>query len=245
MANISSAWRFLHRTVAAVAIAVALARTASYAQTIPADRAVPPAAGPTLVSFTPYATFFSRLTRRSRTVDPFVFVRDPTVLAGVGPANVAHPDDVRPARTDDPPNAPLLDAKGVAMHVRLGRWFAGQGYLKHDALAAGDLVSTTFTRLVPGGVYSLFAVEFRAGHAYYSPLDGTGETNSFRADRLGAAAFNVRTVDHLRPRDGVALVYHSDDASHGPTRGTPGLDAHVQLMAILVGPHEHDERLYR
>jgi hypothetical protein len=98
--------------------------------------------------------------------------------------------------------------------------------------AHAALVTASFSRLIPGGVYSLFVATFRPTGNTFAPLDGRGLHN-FAALSDGTARASVYTPYHLAHANAVLLVYHSDGRAHGMSRGEPGVTAHHQLIARL------------
>jgi hypothetical protein len=184
------------------------------------------------LTFEPHGAFFSRETHQPRAIDPQVFVRVSGAAAGVGPQGIAHVAGLAPAPLSGPPGAPLYNAEDRPLGFTLGRWLQAHG---QGAIAAAgersDRVMASFTNLIPGGVYSLFEVTFGPGGNTFTPLDGSGATNSFTARTAGTARITVLTRALLTHANAVLLVYHSDGHAHGRQRGVPGVTAHHQLIA--------------
>ena len=97
----------------------------------------------------------------------------------------------------------------------------------------GQRVSLAFEKLLPFGVYSLFRIAFTPAGAVFTPLDGTGTSNSFTVGAEGSAKLSVVTNDPLAPGNAIVLVYHSDGHPHGDSRGDLGVTAHQQLIVRL------------
>jgi hypothetical protein len=189
---------------------------------------------PIMLMFEPHGSFFSTETHQPLTIDPQVFVQAAAAPAGVGPQNIMHAAGFAPARLAAPADTPLFTADGKPLNVTLGRWLEAGGRAQVEALGgSGDRVTVSFTGLVPGGVYSLFAVTFATSGNTFTPLDGTGRSTSSAALGTGTARATVMTPEHLTHANAIVLVYHSDGQTHGMSRGAPGLTAHHQLIARL------------
>ena len=181
-----------------------------------------------------HAAFFSRETHQHKPLDPQVFVADAAVQAGVGPQNIRHAAGFRPAFLADPRALSAHNADGKPLEFTLGAWLAaeGQGRLATQPEGATH-IACTFSKLRPHGVYSLFENHFDKKPIGFTPLDGTGATNSFTADAQGNARIAVVAPKPLTHANAVLLVYHSDGKTHGMERGSIGVTAHHQLIARI------------
>lgn len=178
-----------------------------------------------------HAAFFSKETRQARALDPQVFVRDRHAPAGAGPQNIAHAAGLRPAFLSDPPRAALFNAEGKPLGFTLAQWLGAKGTV--DVAADSRTVSVHLRGLRPGGIYSLFENHFDRQPIGFTPLDGTGAGNSFVASPRGTAAISIRAPEPLNHDNAVLLVFHSDGAAHGASRGEIGVSAQHQLIARL------------
>ncbi len=190
------------------------------------------AAGSVTLRFESHGTFFSSETHQLVAIDPQVFVPTPAATAGVGPQNIAHAAGLAPARLLGPADTPLFTAEGKPLNITLGRWLGAGGTSGVEAVGEhADRVTASFTGLLPGGVYSLFAVTFQPSGNTFAPLDGTGISTNFVALSTGTARATVLTPARLTHANAILLVYHSDGWTHGASRGAPGVTAHHQLIA--------------
>lgn len=64
----------------------------------------------------------------------------------------------------------------------------------------------------------------------FTPLDGVGTRNNFRANAAGAAAIAVGVPTPFTHANAILLTYHSDGRNHGAKRGALGVVAHHQLI---------------
>ena len=187
------------------------------------------------VTFELHATFFSRETNTSPAIDPQVFVVDDRVsTAGTGPQGIAHIAGVRPMALNEPDVA-LVNAEGSPLLFTVSRWTSATGSASiADTSGISQEITVRFSKLIAFGVYSLFKNSFSAAGVVFTPLDGEGTHNTFRADQLGAATFAVTTPQRLTNRNAILLVYHSDGVDHGSDRGKIGYSAHHHLIASLT-----------
>ena len=182
--------------------------------------------------FVIHASFFSQETHQPKPVDPHVFVKDPSAPAAVGPQNIQHAASFRPALLTDPPSTRVFTADGKSLGFTLGQWLGAKGTVTVTPLASGGArIAARFMGLRPHGVYSVFENHFDQQPVGFTPLDGTGTKNSFRAKSDGTATINVIAPEMLTHANAVLLVYHSDRKSHGSSRGEVRIDAHHQLIA--------------
>ncbi|MDE2227761.1 MAG: hypothetical protein KGL11_01810 [Alphaproteobacteria bacterium] len=190
------------------------------------------AAAPLNLIFTTHAMFFSSETRQATPLDPQVFVRDAAAPAAAGPQGIRHVAGFRPAPMSDPPATPVFTAQGKPLGFSLGAWLGATGTATITPLASGKArVTARFKGLRRHGRYSLFENHFDQQPVGFTPLDGRGTKNSFVADANGAATITVIAPQALTDANAVLLVYHSDHATHGLSRGDPGVTAHHQLIA--------------
>lgn len=189
--------------------------------------------GTVALDFKLHAWFFSREAHQVPPVDPHVFVVDPAAAAGVGPQGIRHVAGFRPALMFGPHDIGVYSALGRPLGFTLAEWFAAHGAVRITVAGAGARVACQFHRLRPNGVYSLFENHFDQKPVGFTPLDGAGTHNNFVADANGDASIVVRTPAPLTHANAVLLVYHSDNKSHGMSRGEIGVTAHHQLIARL------------
>jgi hypothetical protein len=181
-----------------------------------------------------HATFFSHETHQPKPLDPQVFVADAAVQAGAGPQKIRHTTGFRPAFLADPHGLAAHNADGKALEFTLGAWLAAEGQVQlMPQPEGGTHIACTFSKLRPHGVYSLFENHFDQKPIGFTPLDGTGKTNSFTADAQGNARVAVVAPKPLTHANAVLLVYHSDGETHGTERGSIGVTAHHQLIARI------------
>ncbi len=190
------------------------------------------AAEPLRLDFVTHASFFSRETKQANPIDPQVFVRDPAAPAAMGPQGIRHVKGVRPLPLSDAPQTKLYTATGKPLGFTAGEWLGATGRvtITPDQKGGGEIVAT-FEGLRPGGVYSLFENDFATKPISFSPLDGRGTRNSFKARGDGSASVKVHAPKMPTGVNAVLLVYHSDGKTHGRSRGNPGVTAHNQLIA--------------
>jgi len=180
-----------------------------------------------------HAWFFSHEMHLAQPIDPQVFVADPKVAAGIGPQGIRHVAGFRPALMFGPHDVSLYNALGEPLGFTLAEWFAAHGTVQITTAGTGTRVACRFHRLRPNGVYGLFENHFDQKPVGFTPLDGAGTNNSFVADANGDASIVVETPAPLTHANAVLLVYHSDNKTHGVSRGDIGVTAHHQLIARL------------
>lgn len=190
------------------------------------------AAEPLSLDFVTHASFFSKETNQANPLDPQVFVRDAASPAATGPQGIAHAKGYRPLALSDAPETKLYDARGKALGFTAGKWLAATGHvtITPDAKGGAEIV-TAFQGLKPGGEYSLFENHFDTRPVGFTPLDGKGTHNSFKAKHDGSATVKVHAPAVPTSANAVLLVYHSDGRAHGESRGELGVTAHHQLIA--------------
>ncbi len=181
--------------------------------------------------FLTHAAFFSLESKQVNLLDPQVFVPDPASLAGTGPQGIAHVAGVRPAFGVDDPDVRVVNAQGVPLGFTLGQWLGARGRASLSQIADGRTTMVyVLSGLVPGGVYSFFENHFASDGVTFTPLDGTSEHNTFTATAQGTASGSISIPGTVRHSEGILVVYHSDRAAHGMSRGQIGVDAHHQLI---------------
>ena len=190
-------------------------------------------AAPLRLKFELHAAFFSAETHQMPPIDPQVFVADPKAKAGIGPQGIHHAAGFRPALLEGPRDIGAYNALGAPLGFTIGQWFAATGALAIAPAGAGASIACRFANLRPNGVYSLFENHFDQKPVGFTPLDGTGEHNSFIAEADGRASVTVRAPAKPIHANAVLLVYHSDSHDHGLERGQIGVNAHHQLIARL------------
>ena len=160
-------------------------------------------------------------------------MQDPASPGATGPQNIQHIAGFRPALIEqDAKTTPLFNAKGESLGFDLGQWLGATGGVTITPSANGKAtISAQFSKLQPGGFYSLFENHFDQQPVGFTPLDGAGKANNFVADKKGAARVTVTAPQMLTHANAVLLVYHSDKAFHGDQRGEIGVTAHHQLIA--------------
>ena len=182
-----------------------------------------------------HAAFFSKETSQKQTVDPQVFVKDPSAKAGRGPQGIEHVVGFRPAFATDPKDSPLFNAQGSDLPgLTLGSWLGATGDVTITPGKSGQVrIQARFRGLIPQGVYSLFENHFDQTPIGFTPLDGKGLSNTFIANPDGTASISVTAPEKLTSDNAVLLVYHSDATPHGQSRGAIGVTAHHQLIAKI------------
>ena len=185
------------------------------------------------LQFILHAVFFSDETHQAKPLDPHAFVKDAAAPAAVGPQNIPHAAGFRPALVAGPLDVEAFNAQGKSLGFTLADWFAAKGSVKITPTGTGAKIDCQFTQLRPNGIYSLFENHFDQKPIGFTPLDGTGKTNSFHAKSDGSATITVVAPKMLTHANAVLLVYHSDHKTHGTSRGEPGVTAHHQLIARM------------
>lgn len=186
------------------------------------------------LDFLTHAAFFSEETHQPVPLDPHVFVQETGAPAGNGPQNIQHIAGLRPAHISDPGSLPVFTAPGRPLGFSLAQWLGASGTVTITNRPGGNSVITArFRHLRPNGIYSLFENHFDQNPVGFTPLDGTGKRNTFKANPNGTATISVRPSGVLTHDNAVLLVYHSDRQAHGASRGEIGINAHHQLIARI------------
>ena len=190
------------------------------------------AASPLKMEFVTHAAFFSAETKQPKTLDPQVFVHDPAARAATGPQGIKHVAGVRPPLIDqDAKSSMLYNAEDKPLGFDLQTWFSAAGNVTIAEQGGKKLLEASFKGLKPNAHYSLFENHFDHTPVSFTPMDGTGEANSFVARPDGSAKVSMTLPDFPTHANAVLLVYHSDGQTHGLERGRIGIDAHHQLIA--------------
>jgi len=187
----------------------------------------------TRVVYQPHMVFFSHEAGLSTIIDPQMFVSAPGTPAGTGPQGIVHVANFTPAPAADPPATVLYNADGQDLGLTLGEWEAAQGRGMLRCGGDGATAVSHFQHLVPRGVYSLFVVHFAVqGSGRFTPLGAAdGSNNSFVANPAGQGHERSLVTPCLTSgSEGVVLVWHSDDQTHGASLGSPGVTSHNQLI---------------
>jgi len=180
--------------------------------------------------FLTHAAFFSLESKQPDVVDPQAFVADASAKSGSGPQGIVHLAGIRPTFGVENPATPAINAQGRPLGFDLAKWFGAHGVVELKSLGTNTAAEFSFAGLVPDGRYSLFENHFSATGVTFTPLDGTGTTNSFTAKRDGRAALKLTIPGTVKHAEGLLLVYHSDGQDHGMQRGELGITAHHQLI---------------
>ncbi len=190
------------------------------------------AASPLKLDFVEHAAFFSAETKQPKVLDPQVFIRDAAAQAATGPQEIKHVDGVRPPLIDqDAKSSMLYNAEDKPLGFDLQTWLSASGSLTLTEQGGKTVLEASFKGLKPNAHYSLFENHFDHTPVSFTPIDGTGNTNSFVARPDGSAKVSIMLPDFPTHANAVLLVYHSDGQTHGLERGRIGIDAHHQLIA--------------
>jgi hypothetical protein len=190
------------------------------------------AASPRKMGFITHAAFFSAETKQPKVIDPQVFVHDGAAIEAVGPQGIKHVSGLRPAFIEqDAKTSMVFTADNKPLGFDLGTWLGATGSVTISDEDGKPSLVATFAGLKPKGQYSLFENHFDQKPVGFTPMDGTGEANSFAAQPDGTAKVSMTLTHVLTQANAVLLVYHSDDRAHGLDKGQIGIDAHHQLIA--------------
>ena len=143
------------------------------------------------------------------------------------------------------PKAVGPHAKGEPLGMTLGQWLRHQGTGKYTCTDGVGSLDTSFSGLVPDGVYTMW-------HAFIAlpptdPFSGTldlplgardGSQSVFKADAEGEASFVHQFQPCLEMSDVwttsmLAINYHSDGKTYGGSPGQFGYNAHIPLFLML------------
>lgn len=134
--------------------------------------------------------------------------------------------------------------KGQPLGFTLEEWLAGSGSGTYACEDGQGKLRTTFTDLVPNGVYTMwYFIEPDPPTVPYSGYDlplgaRDGSQNTFVADAEGNATYNVTfepclQLSSIQFLTGLAIAYHSDENTYGRHPGEFGENSHVQLFTML------------
>jgi WD40 repeat protein/serine/threonine protein kinase len=180
------------------------------------------------------------------------------VYIDAGAGQVARPRDLNPETLAQPlyrtavevplPLEPPGDAgpfpKGEPLGFTLGEWLSAIGRGSYTVNGSKATATMVFDKLVPNGLYTLWCVEI------HTPPEPTmverpcgapdGSQNTFTADANGHAEVTIE-IDAFPPSTervfySIALAYHSDGLTHGPSVGRHGLNAHAHIFYDFVAP---------
>jgi hypothetical protein len=189
------------------------------------------AASPAKTDVITHAAFFSDEMGQSRVIDPHIFVQDTAEPEAVGPLGIKHAAGLRPALIEeDRETSPLYAADGKPLAMTLGEWRRGTFSITVTGAGAATRLNVTFADLRPQGRYSLFERHSDRRPTAFTPIDGTGNGNSFVAGADGRAKLSIKLAQPLPSSSTVVLIYHSDNQAHGLERGRIGFDAHHLVM---------------
>jgi hypothetical protein len=189
-------------------------------------------ASPLKMDFITHAAFFSVETKQPKAVDPQVFVEDASAQAAVGPQGIKHDAGIRPALIDqDAKTSRLFNAEHKPLGFDLNAWLSATGTVSITDRSGQVTLEATFKGLQPNASYSLFENHFDTTPISFTPIDGSGKTNSFTTKSDGSASVSVTLPSVPTHANAVLLIYNSGGQPHGMDRGHIGVDAHHQLIA--------------
>lgn len=190
------------------------------------------AASPLKLDFVTHAAFFSSETKQPKPLDPQVFVEDAAAPEATGPQNIKHVAGVRPALIDqNARNAGLFNADHKPLGFDLQSWLSATGSVTIAEKDSKVVLDATFRGLQPNASYSLFENHFDTTPISFTPMDGTGNTNSFTTKADGSASVTVTLPSMPTHANAVLVIYNSGGQPHGMERGHIGVDAHHQIIA--------------
>ncbi len=190
------------------------------------------AASPLKMDFVTHAAFFSAESKQPKALDPQVFIHDAAAQAATGPQGIKHVAGVRPPLIDqDARSSMLYNAEDKPLGFDLQTWLSASGSVTITEQGGKSLLEASFKGLKPNARYSLFENHFDKTPVSFTPMDGTGTTNSFVAQPDGSAKVSMTLPDFPTHANAVLLIYNSEGQTHGLERGRIGVDAHHQLIA--------------
>ena len=140
--------------------------------------------------------------------------------------------------------------RGKKLGFTLSEWLSGTGTASYTCRNGAGTVSASFEKLVPNGLYTMWYAYAGAPHmgckdCPFATIDfpvgePRGTQNIFSADANGGAGFQASFKPCLQLGSGsimsmLAIAYHSDGKTYGPSPGPMGSVAHVQLFTPLPG----------
>jgi hypothetical protein len=144
--------------------------------------------------------------------------------------------------------------KGASLGMSLGDWLRATGKFRYTCtVGEKGRIEAVFKDLVPNGTYTMWY--FRVAKAHMGCADcpfatidfpigaKDGSQSIFIADARGFAEFDLEFEPCLKPGDdqlaaALAVAYHSDGNTHGPSPGDRGSRSHVHLFAMLANPDD-------
>jgi hypothetical protein len=165
-------------------------------------------------------------------IDPMVFLPKPGASAAVGPLTVSHVAGIAPAQPGASLTSPLLGADGKHLGITLGQWEKAAGTVSFTCVSSRERATSTLTGLIPSATYSMFVVHLDVeGSGRFTPWgDPAGTTNSFTASATGTAAPTNIVDGCLDTNAAAAIIWHSDDTTHGRSPGDIGVNWHTSLI---------------
>jgi len=190
------------------------------------------AASPLKMNFITHAAFFSAESKQPKVLDPQVFVRDAAIPAATGPQGIKRVAGVRPPLIEEEARSSMLyNAEDKPLGFDLQTWLSASGSVTITEQGGKPHLEADFKGLKPNAKYSLFENHFDHAPVSFTPMDGTGTTNSFVAQPDGTAKVSMTLPDFPTHANAVLLIYNSEGQTHGLERGRLGIDAHHQLIA--------------
>lgn len=189
-------------------------------------------ASPLKMTFVTHAAFFSIETRQPKAVDPQVFMEDASAPAATGPQGIKHDAGIRPALIDqDARTSKLFNAEHKPLGFDLQSWLSPTGSVTISDDGGKVTMEAAFKGLQPNASYSLFENHFDTKPISFTPIDGSGKTNSFTTKSDGSASVSMTMPGMPTHANAVLVIYNSGGQPHGLERGRIGIDAHHQLIA--------------
>lgn len=189
-------------------------------------------ASPLKMTFVTHAAFFSAETRQPKAIDPQVFVEDASAPVATGPQGIKHDAGIRPALIDqDARTSKLFNAEHKPLGFDLQSWLSPTGSVTISDDGGKVTMEAVFKGLQPNASYSLFENHFDTKPISFTPIDGSGKTNSFTTKSDGSASVSVTMPGMPTNANAVLVIYNSGGQPHGLERGRIGIDAHHQLIA--------------
>src|SRR5258708_1849293 len=185
------------------------------------------AASPLKLDFVAHAAFFSAETKQPKALDPQVFIRDTAAQAATGPQGIKHVDGLRlPLIDQDAKSSMLYNAEDKPLGFDLQTWLSASGSVTITEQGGKTVLEANFKGLRPNAHYSLFEHHFDPTPTAFTPIDGTGNTNSFVVQPDGSVKVSITLPDFPTHANAVLPV--------SPTYGqTPALDR----APISIPPH--------
>jgi hypothetical protein len=134
---------------------------------------------------------------------------------------------------------------GEPLGFTLRQWLSAGGDVTYGCANGRSTVSGSLHNLVPNGQYTLLysRLTFPPNlNVVNRPLGAAdGSQNSFKADTLGNATFNIAFAGCLEETSKetatlIVTAYHSDGKTYGSAPGDFGLVTHLQNVAVIAPP---------